>query len=69
MRMVSYGDSRVTAWLKQTNGFWFAVYATAVAFCLYTCVYAFRKTFSVAIFEGLGFAGISYKVWLVMFQV
>jgi len=40
-----------------------------MAFCLYTCVYAFRKTFSVATFDGLAYAGISYKVWLVMFQV
>ena len=67
--MVSYASSRVTKWLKQTNGFWFALYATVMAFCLYTCVYAFRKTFSVATFDGLAYAGISYKVWLVMFQV
>ncbi len=67
--MVSYASSRVTKWLKQTNGFWFALYATVMAFCLYTCVYAFRKTFSVATFEGLAYAGISYKVWLVTFQV
>ena len=67
--MVSYASSRVTKWLKQTNGFWFALYATVMAFCLYTCVYAFRKTFSVATFDGLAYAGISYKVWLVTFQV
>ena len=40
-----------------------------MAFSLYTCVYAFRKTFSVATFEGIQYAGVSYKVWLVMFQV
>ncbi|MEO5978398.1 MAG: DUF5690 family protein, partial [Chryseolinea sp.] len=40
-----------------------------MAFSLYTCVYAFRKTFAVATFEGLAFAGISYKVWLVTSQV
>jgi len=67
--MVSYADARLTKWLKQTNGFWFTLYATVMAFCLYTCVYAFRKTFSVATFEGLAYAGITYKVWLVMFQV
>jgi hypothetical protein len=32
-------------------------------------VYAFRKTFAAATFEGLAYAGISYKVWLVTFQV
>jgi Family of unknown function (DUF5690) len=36
---------------------------------LYTCVYAFRKTFSVATFEEIAFWGISYKVLLVIFQV
>ena len=63
------GESPITRWLKQTNSFWFALYATLMAFCLYTCVYAFRKTFSAATFEGLSYAGISYKVWLVTFQV
>jgi hypothetical protein len=31
-------------------------------------VFAFRKTFSVATFEGLAYMGASYKVWLVIFQ-
>jgi hypothetical protein len=69
MNMVLRNESAVTAWLKQTSGFWFTVYATIMAFSLYTCVYAFRKTFSVATFDGISYAGISYKVWLVTFQV
>src|SRR5687768_14287891 len=67
--MVSYRESRITRWLKQTNGFSFTLYATLTAFGLYTCVYAFRKTFSVATFDGISYLGISYKVWLVTFQV
>ncbi len=63
------GESIITRWLKSTHGFWFALYATLMAFGLYTCVYAFRKTFSVATFDGISYAGISYKVWLVTFQV
>lgn len=55
--------------LSKANPLWFTLYASVVAFCLYTCVYAFRKTFAVATFEGIQFAGISYKVWLVTFQV
>ncbi len=55
--------------LSKANPLWFTVYASAVAFCLYTCVYAFRKTFAVATFDGIQFAGMSYKVWLVTFQV
>ena len=67
--MVSYSESRITSWLRNTSGFWFALYATVMAFSLYTCVYAFRKTFSVATFDGISYAGISFKVWLVTFQV
>jgi MFS family permease len=59
----------VSHWLSKTNPILFTVYASVVAFCLYTCVYAFRKTFAVATFEGMMVAGISYKVWLVTFQV
>jgi len=59
----------VTSWLQKTNTFWFALYATGSAFCLYTCVYAFRKAFSVATFDDLAYLGIDYKVWLVVFQV
>ena len=40
-----------------------------MAFCLYTCVYAFRKTFAAATFDGMAYAGVSYKVWLITFQV
>jgi len=36
---------------------------------LYTCVYGFRKTFAVATFDGIEYLGVSYKVWLVVFQV
>ncbi len=62
-------NSIINNWLKQTHGIWFTIYASLAAFCLYTCVYAFRKTFAAATFEGIFFAGISYKVWLVTFQV
>lgn len=62
-------SSSVTRWLQKVTPFWFSLYAAGSAFCLYTCVYAFRKAFSVATFEGLIYFGISFKVWLVIFQV
>ena len=62
-------QSSLTGWLQKTHTIWFTIYASLAAFCLYTCVYAFRKTFTAATFDGLAFAGISYKVWLVTFQV
>jgi hypothetical protein len=68
MKMDSFSDS-ITRKLKATNTFWFTVLTSLFAFCLYTSIYAFRKTFSVATFGNLEYAGISYKVWLVTFQV
>ena len=62
-------ESSITQRLKNAHGFWFTVYAAVTAFCLYTCVYAFRKTFTAATFEGLAYWGINYKVWLITFQV
>jgi hypothetical protein len=59
----------LTLWLQRAHPFWFSVYAAGAAFCLYTCIYSFRKAFSVATFDGLMYLGINYKVWLVVFQV
>ncbi len=59
----------ITFRLKKVNSFWFALYTSGTAFCLYTCVYAFRKAFSVATYGDLIYLGIDYKVWLVVFQV
>lgn len=56
-------------WLSTTNPFLFSLFTALAAFFLYTCVYAFRKTFAVATFDGMVLAGVSYKVWLVTAQV
>ena len=48
---------------------WLATLLAALsAFCVYTCMYAFRKPFTVAEYPGLRFLGIDYKIWLVMSQ-
>lgn len=46
-----------------------AVYAAIASFGVYFCMYAFRKPFTVAGFEGLQFLQVDYKVWLVIAQV
>lgn len=56
-------------WLLRTDKFTFAVYATAVAFCTYFCIFAFRKTFTAASYEGYTLWGIDYKILLVMVQI
>src|SRR5438477_457900 len=59
----------VTAWLKRTGSFNFTLYASVTSFCLYTCIFALRKTFGVATFEGLSYWGVDFKGWMVISQV
>ncbi|MFI5188151.1 MAG: DUF5690 family protein, partial [Chitinophagales bacterium] len=48
---------------------WVATLLAALsAFCVYTCMYAFRKPFTVADYAGLHFLGVEYKIWLVISQ-
>lgn len=54
--------------LKHTDQLTFALYAALVSFGTYSCMYAFRKPFAVALFEGISFLGIDYKIWLVIAQ-
>lgn len=65
----SLNKSRITQWLSQTSGFGFSFYTAATAFCLYTCIFALRKTFGVATYENNSFGGVDFKVWMVIFQV
>jgi len=69
MNMASSAEHPITRWLRNRNAAWFTVYASLSAFCLYTCVYAFRKTFAAATFDGITYLGVSYKGWLVVAQV
>jgi hypothetical protein len=46
-----------------------AFYAAVTSFGVYFCMYAFRKPFTAAGFEGQSFLNVSYKVWLVTAQV
>lgn len=45
-----------------------ALYAAAVAFLTYASVYAYRKPFTVATFEGISFWGIKYQTLLIISQ-
>jgi hypothetical protein len=42
--------------------------AALSAFCVYSCMYAFRKPFTAASYEGNGFLNVDYKIWLVIAQ-
>ena len=45
-----------------------ALYAAFVAFLTYASIYAYRKPFTVATFEGISFLGISYQSLLIISQ-
>ncbi|MBD2753547.1 DUF5690 family protein [Spirosoma validum] len=47
----------------------FVIFGATAAFCTYACMYAFRKGITAVTFEGMAFAGISYKIWLITAQV
>jgi MFS family permease len=44
------------------------IIAALSAFCVYTCMYAFRKPFTAANYDGIRFLSIDYKIWLVVAQ-
>jgi Family of unknown function (DUF5690) len=67
--MDSTKRSPITLWLSQTNSFWFSIYTAVAAFCLYTCIFALRKAFGVATYEGISYGGVDFKVWMVISQV
>lgn len=54
--------------LTHTRKFISGLYLALIAFLTYVCVYAFRKPFTVAEFDGLQFLGISYKTQLIISQ-
>lgn len=62
-------SSSLQKWLQQTPEWFTAVYAAVCSFCVYFSMYAFRKPFTAAGFEGKYFLHIDYKVWLVTAQV
>ncbi|RRB15348.1 DUF5690 family protein [Larkinella knui] len=51
------------------NPIFFVLFGSLAAFCTYACMYAFRKGITAVIFEGMSYAGISYKIWLITAQV
>lgn len=59
----------VSAWLAGRGPAAFTVFASLAAFSAYSCMYAFRKPFTAARFEGLTVLGFDYKTFIVIAQV
>lgn len=62
-------NNKITEWLKSTSVFNFTVYSIIAAFTTYFCMYAFRRPFTVATYEGMRLWGIDYKIILIISQV
>lgn len=56
-------------WLQKAPSFYFVSFAMLAAFGAYFCMYAYRKPFTVATFEGLNLWGLDFKIWLIIAQV
>ncbi len=60
----------ITTWLSKSNNVWiFNLYTMSAAFLTYSCMYAFRKPFTAATFEGMSVLNIDLKIWLITAQV
>ncbi|WP_299701240.1 DUF5690 family protein [uncultured Pontibacter sp.] len=55
--------------LKKNSQVKVGLYAAVVVFLAYTMIFGFRKSFTVATFDGIEIAGYSYKTLLVISQV
>ena len=64
-------ESRIHCWLKTAPTRWFVAYAALAAFATYFCMYAFRKPFAAAKYEGLMFLGtdVNLKTVLLISQI
>lgn len=62
-------SSRITERLQRTNPGAFSAWCIVAAFSTYFCMYAFRKPFTAATFDGDMLWGVSYKTVLVIAQV
>lgn len=59
----------LSLWLSKQSTPVFSIFAIVASFSTYACMYAFRKPYSAAAFEGLEFAGLEFKTVLIISQV
>ena len=55
--------------MRTSNSWKLSLWGALAAFSTYTSMYGFRKGITAVSFEGLDFAGIDYKIWLITAQV
>lgn len=57
-----------SAKLSHVSSFKMSVFAALMGFLVYSSMYAFRKPFAAATFDGESFLGLDLKVWLILAQ-
>ena len=62
-------DGKIQQWLKTQPDWVFISFTSLVAFATYSCMYAFRKPFTVATFDGEYLWGLQLKIWFIAAQV
>lgn len=67
--MLTKTQLKIRSFLTRQPEWAFALFVSLTAFLTYSCMYAFRKPFTLATFEGVTFAGIDFKIWLITAQV
>jgi hypothetical protein len=60
---------KINNWLQKQHQVVFTMYLAVTAFSTYLCVYALRKPFTAATFDGIKLWGIDYKILLVIAHV
>jgi MFS family permease len=68
MQASQAANNKLTRWLAKSPVV-LVVYISLCAFVVYSCMYGFRKPYTVGTYSNLSFMGVSYKVCLVIAQV
>lgn len=66
---MTFVSAATTRWLSRASPAVLSTYAIAAAFTAYFCMYAFRKPYTAAVWEGQSIGGVELKIALVMGQV
>jgi len=61
--------TKVQQWLMRSNSVVFVLFCSVAAFITYCSMYAFRKPFTAATFDGMSIWGVDYKIVLIITQV
>lgn len=69
MKFLQKFTEKSREYLSKRSQLFITIYMGLAAFIAYSCMYAFRKPYTVAAFEGLEIWGINYKIVLVISQL